>query len=405
MKNVISFLVAVLLVLLAGPEEAHAAQKGEPAPLQGATIVVDAGHGGQRYSKSYTGGTRGVVSKVTESELNLRVAFELQKALQAQGAEVHMTRVADHRLSREGSSNSAELHARIDFFEHHNCHFFLSVHHNGGAAMATGHTALYKHNARDDTLYEALARDVNDALVGAVPGPKNALIKGSYHILRETSIPGTISEAGFMTNKAFDELSLKPDFPKTEADAICTGAIKYWTDHKPALIALQTKLKKERTDKPRDPKKYTAIDLNPEFRAQMKKLLKDVAPAGSPVDGPFDVARVGDYLQNFTKAVVTDADATFTVKAEFDGKVIKLTGTVSDRKHHDRLIDMLVAMKLYNISNSIQLPKAAKSTSLLKDESAGNAKVTAAPLDRKQQMPAVDLKFTLTTRTRPHQQG
>ena len=28
-------------------------------PLQGAVLVVDAGHGGQRYSKSYTGGTRG----------------------------------------------------------------------------------------------------------------------------------------------------------------------------------------------------------------------------------------------------------------------------------------------------------------------------------------------------------
>jgi N-acetylmuramoyl-L-alanine amidase len=347
---------ASLLMLLAGAREARAAQNGEPAPLQGATIVVDAGHGGQRYSKSYTGGTRGVVSKLTESELNLRVAVELQKSLQAQGAEVHMTRVADHRLSREGSSNSAELHARIDFFEHHNCHFFLSVHHNGGAAAATGHTALYKHNAKDDTLYEALARDVNDALVGAMPGPKRALIKGSYHILRETSIPGTISEAGFMTNMAFDEISLKPDFPKKEADAISKGAIKYWTDHKPALIALRTQLKKERTDKPRDPKKHTAIDLNPEFQAQMKNLLMEVAPAG----GPYEAAKIGDYLKNFTRVAVTDANATFTVKAEFDGKVIKLTGAVSDRQHHDRLIDMLVAMKLYNISSSIQIPKAAK---------------------------------------------
>src|SRR3954471_3060534 len=83
-------------------------------PLAGAVIVVDAGHGGQRYSKSYTGGTRGVNSRLTESELNLRVAFELEKLLKDQGATVFMTRVADHRLSPEGSSNAAELHARID---------------------------------------------------------------------------------------------------------------------------------------------------------------------------------------------------------------------------------------------------------------------------------------------------
>src|SRR5580700_8406626 len=91
--------------------------KGE-APLNGAVVVVDPGHGGQRYSKSYTGGTRGVVSKLTESELNLRVALELEKLLKENGATVHLTRRADHRLSREGSSNKDELHARIDFFEH-----------------------------------------------------------------------------------------------------------------------------------------------------------------------------------------------------------------------------------------------------------------------------------------------
>src|SRR5205085_11337021 len=105
-------------------------------------------------------------------ELNLRVARELAAKLKAAGATVHLTRDADRRLSREGSSKADELHARIDFFEHHDCHFFLSVHHNAGPAAATGHTALYKHNADDDALYESLARAVNDALEGAVPGPK-----------------------------------------------------------------------------------------------------------------------------------------------------------------------------------------------------------------------------------------
>src|SRR5688572_14877169 len=174
-------------------------------PLAGAVIVVDPGHGGQRYSRSYTGGTRGVTTGQTESELNLRVAGELVKYLRENRATVHLTREADHRLSAEGSSNKDELHARIDFFEHHNCHFFLSVHHNAGPATATGHTALYKHNAADDTLYESLARTVNDSFADAVPGPKRNLIKGSYHILRETDIPGTISEAGFLTNREFDE--------------------------------------------------------------------------------------------------------------------------------------------------------------------------------------------------------
>src|SRR5262249_17444432 len=150
---------------------------------------------------------------------------------------------------------------------------------------------LYKHNARDDTLYEALARNVNDALAGVVPGPKLRLIKGSYHILRETAIPGTIAESGFMTNKAFDELATRPDYPTKEAAAICQGAIKYWTEHKEALVALRATLMKERAKNPRDPKTYTATDLNPDFQARMKQLLTQVAPGGK-----YDAAQVGNYV-------------------------------------------------------------------------------------------------------------
>jgi N-acetylmuramoyl-L-alanine amidase len=332
----------------------YAAGQGGPEPLKGVVIVVDPGHGGQRYSKSYTGGTRGVVSKVTESELNLRVAEELVKDLKEKGATVYITRRADHRLSREGSTNWDELHARIDYFDTHNPHFFLSVHHNAGKPGA-GHTTLYKHNAKDDTLYEALARSVNEALEGAVPGPKLPLIKGNYHILRETDIPGTISEAGFMTDKGFDELSQKPDFPRKEAEAICKGAIKFWHEHKDAIVALRDKLAKERAAKPSDPKTFTSIALNPEHQARMKKLLDQVAPGGK-----YDPAKAGEYVERFRKEVVTDPKVTFTVKAEYDGKRIRLSGETSDRRYHDQLIDMLIAMRLYDIANEIRIPEEKK---------------------------------------------
>lgn len=322
-------------------------------PLAGAIIVVDAGHGGQRYSKSYTGGTRGVNSKLTESELNLRVALELEKFLKDQGATVFMTRVADHRLSREGSSNSDELHARIDFFEHHNCHFFLSVHHNAAGATATGHTALYKHNADNDEPYESLARLVNESLEGKVPGPKRKLIKGSYHILRETPIPGTIAESGFMTNPAFDELSNKPEYPKVEAEALSQAAIQYWTTHRQFLNEWRDKLMKERAEKPRDPNHYTATALNPAYQAKMKSLLTKIASDEKP-----DPTKIATYLDNFKTTVVTDPQAKFDIAGTFDGKTIRLQGETSDRKFHDQLIDVLVAMKLFNLTNDVKLPKA-----------------------------------------------
>jgi N-acetylmuramoyl-L-alanine amidase len=329
-----------------------AALRAESPPLQGAVLVVDPGHGGQRYSKSYTGGTRGVVSRLTESELNLRVALELANILKEQGATVHLTRTEDHRLSPEGSSRRDELQARVNFFDYYNPHFFLSVHHNAGPASSTGHTTLYKNNAADDTLYESLAREVNDALEGAVPGPKLKLIKGDYHILRETAIPGTISESGFMTNKEFDDLSTRPDYPKKEAEAIAKGAIRYWTKHKDALMALHAQRAKEQAEHPRDPRTYMAIDLNPDFKALRQKLLARIEPSGK-----YDPAKIGEYLANYQKVAVTDPKAKFTVRGEFDGKTIKLSGETSDRKYHDELINLLIGMRLYNLVNEIQFPK------------------------------------------------
>ena len=286
---------------------------------------------------------------------DFRVALELATILNASGASVHLTRIADHRLSREGSSNTDELHARIDYFEHHNPHFFLSVHHNAGPETASGHTALYKHNATDDTLYEQLATSVNEALVTAVPGPKLKLIKGSYHILRETEIPGTISEAGFMTHKAFDDLCNGKDYPNREAAAIAKGATEYWTRHKVALIALRERLSKERAAKPRDPKTVTATALNADFQTLMNDRLTAIAPGTT-----YDPAKVGVYLDKYKSLVVTDPQATFQITATWDGKSIRLAGETSKRTDHDQFIDVLVAMKLYSLTNEVKLPKPEK---------------------------------------------
>lgn len=331
-------------------------------PLQGAIILVDPGHGGQRYSKSYTGGTRGRWSGATESELNLRVGLELARILEEKGAKVYVTRKADHRLSSEGMHKPgggirSELQARVDFIEHYVPHFWLSVHHNAGGG--SGHTTLFKMNAPDGSLYKELAQDVNDALAEAVPGPKNKMIdrKGKlpYYIENHTETPGIISEAGFMTNRTFDELSSRPDFPAKEAGAIAKGAIKFWTARKSELIALRDKLADLEKRYPHDPDTYIAIELNPAYQEKMKKLLAQVEPSGN-----YDPAKIGPYVESFKKLVITDP-AAFTVKGEYDGddKLMLLTGKCGKRDN-DQLIDMLIAMRLFNISNKINSGQSSR---------------------------------------------
>jgi hypothetical protein len=84
----------------------------------------------------------------------------------------------------------------------------------------------------------------------------------------------------------------------------------------------------------------------------MKGLLGRVAPGGK-----YDPAQVADYVERFKAAVVTDPKATFAVKGQYDGRRVRLSGETSDRRYHDHLIDMLVAMRLYDIANDIRLPK------------------------------------------------
>jgi hypothetical protein len=188
-----------------------------------------------------------------------------------------------------------------------------------------------------------------------VPGPKRKLIKGNYHILRETEIPGTITESGFMTNPKFDELSTKPEFAKNEAEAIAQGAILYWQRHRPALETLRDKLAQDRKAKPRDPNTFTATALNPKYQTKMKELLKTLAPDGKP-----SAERVGEYWAKYKANLKVETKGPFTMDAKWDGQRIVLSGEVPQRKIHDEWIDALVEMRLLNIRNQVVLPPKAK---------------------------------------------
>ncbi len=102
--------------------------------------------------------------------------------------------------------------------------------------------------------------------------------------------------------------------------------MKYWKEHRPALETLRDQLATERALRPRDPQTITAVALNPSFQTQMKNLLAQVAP-----EGAYDPARVGNYIEKFRTAVVTDPAAEFVVAAELEWPV-RLIGKTSDAR-------------------------------------------------------------------------
>lgn len=355
--RIFGLLLSTLIFATVGAWAQTPAASDSAKAFAGVIVGTDAGHGGQSYSRSYTAGTRGVNSKMYESDLNLACETELAKLFEAAGATVIRTRTVDQRVSPEGSTNKQELHSRLEIFENANVYFFVSVHHNAapGAPTATGHTAIFKKDVADDRIYKALAQDINDALVGVVPGPERSLIKGDYHLTRETDIPGTIVESGFMTNPEFDKLSQDPGYPRKEAEAIFKGALKYWNDNKEELTKLRAELMKKRAAAPVDPNTLAAIQLNPKYQKEIATIVAAMDPAGKPA-----AAKIGDYIANYKKAYVkTDADK-FTVTGSYvDGKIV-LKGSVADRRQHNDIINALIAMKLNKISNNITFPEDQK---------------------------------------------
>ena len=156
-------------------------------------------------------------------------------------------------------------------------------------------------------------------------------------------------------NKPFISLLVALSLVAGSPAAIAKGATEYWTKHKAALIALRERLSKERAAKPRDPKTVTATALNADFQTLMNDRLTAIAP-----EAMYDPTKVGIYLDKYKSLVVTDPQATFQITAMWDGKLIRLAGATSKRTDHDQFIDVLVAMKLYSITNEVKLSKPEK---------------------------------------------
>jgi N-acetylmuramoyl-L-alanine amidase len=196
-------------------------------PINGATVVLDPGHGGVETGAS---GSNGLVEK----DLNLTVAKLLKADLEREGATVVMTRTADYRVT---------LHVRAELAERLRPPVFVSVHHNGGAdgpSDKPGTETYYQHDHANSKrlaglIYEEVFRAFSaytgvDWHANVDAGAKYRLNDrgGDYYgILRETEdVASALSEALFLSASPSEAALLaRPDVQAAEAEAI-TRAIR-----------------------------------------------------------------------------------------------------------------------------------------------------------------------------------
>ncbi len=202
------------------------------APLDGATVVLDPGHGGAETGAVSPGG-------LSESVVNLAVARQAQAALEAAGVPTVLTRTGDYETS---------LPTRTEIARDLNPRAFVSIHHNAdpdGPRAGPGSETYYQIASPDSKrlaglIYEEVVQALSQYKVAWV-ADRDAGAKyrrgtsGDYYaVLRQPGkVVSALAELAFISNPPEAELLARPDVQRVEGQAVARGIVRYLTTTDP----------------------------------------------------------------------------------------------------------------------------------------------------------------------------
>lgn len=179
-----------------------------PGTLQGLTIVVDPGHGGNDR------GTTGA-RNTFEKHLTLKTSELLAAKLQAAGATVHLTREAD---------NYIPLRKRVASSHQHNADAFISIHYDATTDTSiSGFTTYYTYDRQ-----AKLANAINNGLGATLPLRNRGAQPGDYFVLRENRQNAVLVELGFLSNPSEEQTVSTANFREQATHGIYNGLLNYF---------------------------------------------------------------------------------------------------------------------------------------------------------------------------------
>ncbi len=235
MKSPFFFILIILLQLVLG------CSKVNDNPLAGKIICLDPGHGGTALTDSFRIGSSGE----REEWINLRVALNLAKLLEDDGAQVFLTRKADSLVA---------LKDRALIAKQNDADVFISIHHNAAADTSINFPIIYFHgnvseNRSSIKLGEILAKYLRQKLFDEMtpvsvvsdhvifPQSGTAVLRHSY------GIPGIIGEASFFTNPS-EELRLKDEeYNQKEAEAYYYTLKEFFAEPQDEILPKYSRIK------------------------------------------------------------------------------------------------------------------------------------------------------------------
>lgn len=180
-------------------------------------VMLDAGHGGDDF------GTHSLGKPVYhEKYLNLSTTMMVKNFLQQFGYEVILTRHDDTFIS---------LPDRSLYANEQKPKLFVSIHFNSAPSPdAEGIEVFYYKNEEDKTRMnksKALAQSILDKTLKNTQAKSRGVKHGNYAVIRETNMPATLIEGGFLTNTSEMEKIKNAAYLKSLALGIAQGIQEY----------------------------------------------------------------------------------------------------------------------------------------------------------------------------------
>lgn len=189
-------------------------------PLDGVTIVLDAGHGGK------DGGAN--QGNIEEDEINLAITKKLKGFLQDSGATIVMTREEDVDLASEDAENrkKEDMQARVAYMNDAQTDAFISIHLNAFPNTTVhGSQVFYK---KEDVQAKVFAQMIHEHMQ-QITNTNMTIKEGDYYILNEATTLGVLIECGFLSNIEDRNHLVDEQYQKDLAKSIYLGILQYFS--------------------------------------------------------------------------------------------------------------------------------------------------------------------------------
>ena len=191
--------------------------------LKGKKIVIDPGHGGNDAGAI---GPTGVMEK----SVTLKVSLELKRLLEAEGAQVILTRETDRTVSSKGASASdiEELGARCEVANRIGADIFISIHADSFTRPEARGTTGYYYSKSTSGQGQKLADCIRRNLVEQLGTPSRGTQPCNFYVVKHTDMPATLIELGFISNKEEEKLLDSKEGVQKAAQGILDGIEDYF---------------------------------------------------------------------------------------------------------------------------------------------------------------------------------